>query len=181
MPRFRKTAWWGERVARMAEAQNGTSNRKENPVGRSRLSFRPMRFEDVPLVVEWEKRLFPNPWAPQHFVAEISNSGVSVPLVLEWDGEFAGYAVAWLVADELHIANIAVVPKFRRRGVATATIEHLLGLARRRGCTYAQLEVRASNAPAIALYRKLGFRTVGVRRGYYEKPREDALVMAKEL
>jgi len=132
-------------------------------------------------VVAWERRLFPNPWAPQHFVAEITNTDVSVALVMEWGGQFAGYAVAWIVADELHIANIAVVPKFRRRGVGRATIEHLMHLARHRGCTYAQLEVRASNTPAIALYQKLGFRTVGVRRGYYEKPREDALVMAKEL
>ncbi len=140
-----------------------------------------MTLEDVPTVVAWEQQLFPNPWAPQHFVAEITNSDVSVALVMEWEGEFAGYAVAWIVADELHIANIAVIPRYRRRGVARATIEHLLDLARSRGCTYAQLEVRASNAPAIALYRKLDFQIVGVRRGYYEKPREDALVMAREL
>ena len=168
-------------MAQSVDVENRSTSRDEGNSGREWLNFRQMTLEDVPTVVVWEQQLFPNPWAPQHFVAEITNSDVSVALVMEWEGEFAGYAVAWIVADELHIANIAVIPRYRRRGVARATIEHLLDLARSRGCTYAQLEVRASNAPAIALYRKLDFQIVGVRRGYYEKPREDALVMAREL
>jgi ribosomal-protein-alanine N-acetyltransferase len=81
------------------------------------------------------------------------------------------------VADELHIGNIAVAPAVRRRGIGRRILEHCLDDARARGIEIATLEVRVSNDPAIALYEKLGFRPVAMRRGYYSDTGEDALVM----
>lgn len=149
--------------------------------GSEAITVRPMRFSDIPTVVYWEQKIFPSPWSAENFLAELENPRVTIALVMEYQGEFAGYAMAWAVADELHITNLAVVPTFRRRGVAEKAMEHLLALGRKRGCRYAQLEVRVSNAGAIRLYEKLGFVPIGIRKNYYFREREDALIMSREL
>ena len=88
----------------------------------------------------------------------------------------AGYAGLQTVLDEGSITNVAVLPEFRRRGAARALLEELLARGKAMDLAFLTLEVRASNAPAIALYTGLGFQEVGRRRGYYEAPREDALL-----
>ncbi len=93
------------------------------------------------------------------------------------DGAVAGYAVLSSVLDEGSLDNIAVSPAYRRRGIADALLGDILRQAREQALASVTLEVRASNAPAIALYRKHGFAEVGRRRNYYEKPREDAILM----
>jgi len=92
-------------------------------------------------------------------------------------GELIGYSVVWLVIDELDIHNVAVDPAYRRTGVAKTLLERVLSEARASGATSATLEVRASNAPALALYEHFGFKQEGVRPAYYREPVEDALIL----
>ena len=90
-----------------------------------------------------------------------------------------GYAWYEYVLDEGYIGNIAVAPSFRRRGLGRALTEAMMADAMARGLAFLTLEVRQSNAPARALYESCGFTVVGTRRGYYEKPREDAVLMTR--
>jgi ribosomal-protein-alanine N-acetyltransferase len=89
--------------------------------------------------------------------------------------------VFWLVHDEIHVLNVATAAAARRRGVGRALMALAEEEGRRRGCRMATLEVRRSNAPALALYRAIGYRQVGVRPNYYAEEREDAIVMVKTL
>ena len=96
-------------------------------------------------------------------------------------GGVIGYCVGFLLLEEFHLADFAVHPEFQNRGVGGRLLNALVDVLARRAASAVTLEVRASNAPAIALYRKAGFQTVAVQRGYYSHPREDALVMVKAL
>jgi len=93
----------------------------------------------------------------------------------------AGYCVSWLVLDELHIQNVAVHPRHRGGGLARHLLKSALDEGVDSGARSAQLEVRASNAIALKLYASLGFCVVGERKGYYSRPREDAVLLHKEL
>jgi ribosomal-protein-alanine N-acetyltransferase len=97
------------------------------------------------------------------------------------DGPILGFAVVWLVHDELHVLNVAVAIEARRRGVARRILDRVEGEAREQGARVSMLEVRRSNQPAISLYGSLGYREVGVRPRYYAEDGEDALVMDKAL
>ena len=142
------------------------------------MSFRivPMTAARLPQVAALEQVCFPaDPWSENLFRAALENPGAAV-LLAEEDGAVLGYAVLSAVLDEGNLDNIAVAPEYRRRGVADALLGALTGLGRE--ClALLTLEVRASNAPAIALYEKHGFRPVGRRRNYYSDPREDAVLM----
>ncbi|HYX29821.1 MAG TPA: ribosomal protein S18-alanine N-acetyltransferase [Pyrinomonadaceae bacterium] len=92
--------------------------------------------------------------------------------------EIAGFIVARLIADELHVNNVAVRPEFRQRGLGSKLLKTTLEQARQRHATIAQLEVRAGNEPAQQLYHSCGFRAVGRRKNYYRKPAEDALLLS---
>jgi ribosomal-protein-alanine N-acetyltransferase len=106
----------------------------------------------------------------------------TVLLATEADaGPVLGFAVVWLVHDELHVLNVAVAPEARRRGVARRILDQVEQGARGQGARVSMLEVRRSNQPAIALYLSLGYREVGVRPRYYAEDGEDALVMDKAL
>ena len=89
----------------------------------------------------------------------------------------AGYAGMQVIGDEGYITNIAVAPPFRQQGLGRALLERLIAQAHQQNLQFMTLEARESNLPALSLYRSLGFRQEGVRKGYYEKPKEDALVM----
>lgn len=95
----------------------------------------------------------------------------------ESDGQLIGYAGVQIVLDEGYITNIASRPDMRRQGVGNALLEALADLARKKDLSFLTLEVRLSNAPAIALYTRHDFVPVGVRKNYYHKPAEDALLM----
>lgn len=101
-----------------------------------------------------------------------------VNLVAEEDNQFAGYVACCLVADELSIDSLAVSPKFRRMGIASALIEEAI---EQKKPTDLYLEVRQSNYGAIALYESMGFETVGLRREYYQQPVENAILMTKRI
>ncbi len=100
--------------------------------------------------------------------------GKGIFLVAERDGEVLGYAGCQTVLDEGYVTNVAVSPNCRREGIGRALIAGLLGQAGERGLGFVTLEVRASNLPAIGLYKAMGFGKVGVRKNFYEKPTEDA-------
>ena len=142
------------------------------------MSFRivPMTAARLPQVAALEQVCFPaDPWSENLFRAALENPGAAV-LLAEEDGAVLGYAVLSAVLDEGNLDNIAVAPEYRRRGVADALLGALTGFGRE--ClALLTLEVRASNAPAIALYEKHCFRPVGRRRNYYSDPREDAVLM----
>ena len=101
--------------------------------------------------------------------------------VLLLDGKIAGYLATLSICGEVHVANVAVLPAYRRRGLARVMLTHAVAYAREQGAFCLTLEVRESNTPAIALYRAFDFETVGRRPRYYQDPEEDALLMTKTL
>ena len=132
----------------------------------SRLSY-----ADLPQVIAIERRAFPTPWSLAMFVLELSKpSGIC--LAARRDGRMCGYIVCSRYDTVWHIMNIAVDPDERRQGIGTRLLERV-GETRARFT----LEVRQSNAAAIDLYERFGFRTAGMRRRYYQDNGEDALIM----
>lgn len=141
----------------------------------------PMTPAHLPAVAALEKRCFPaDPWSENLFRFALDSPNSTILLAEGEDGVLLGYAVLNTVLDEGNLDNIAVAPEFRRQGVADALLSALTGLARGH-LARLFLEVRASNAPALTLYRKYGFAEVGRRKNYYENPREDAILMTWEI
>ena len=139
------------------------------------VEIRRLTYADLPQVVAIERRAFTTPWSLAMFVLELSKpSGVCLAAVVET--ELVGYLVCSRYDTVWHVMNVAVDPDRRRRGIATALIEHLFDTADGPGEQYT-LEVRTSNADAIRLYERFGFRAAGRRRGYYHDNREDAVIM----
>jgi len=133
---------------------------------------------DIDAIVALEAESFTNPWSRDTLVWELGNSDVTrVHLLRDDAGAIVAFSVCWVIFDELHINTLAVSPAVRRKGVATALLRHVIAEAAAAGATKATLEVRASNAPALALYERLGFRVGGTRSRYYAKPEEDALIL----
>ena len=143
--------------------------------------IRKMREGDLDEVAEIERDLFSMPWTRSSFLFEISNSKTSYAVTALSAGVVVGYAVAWFVADELHIGNVAVARSMQGSGTGKILVEHLLSEAAGRETAYATLEVRASNVRAINLYRRYGFRGIAIRKHYYSDNGEDALVMMADI
>lgn len=133
---------------------------------------------DLDAVMRIDEASFSNPWTRATFLHEAQGSAVGRLLVLRApDGRPAGYCALWVVADELHINNLAVAPDWRGRGLGAALLGATLDYGRQRGATRATLEVRAANAVALALYRRFGFVIVARRSAYYDNPIDDALIL----
>ena len=133
----------------------------------------------IPAVARLEWECFSDPWSENSLAGELTNP-LSTWLVA-MDGELlAGYIGSQAVLGEADMMNLAVAPEYRRRGVGEALTAALVKALQARQVTTLTLEVRVSNTPAIALYEKMGFAQVGRRPRYYEKPREDALILRKE-
>ena len=139
------------------------------------LEIRRLTYADLPQVIAIERRACPKPWSLAMFVLELSKpSGICLVAV---DGErIVGYLVCSRYDVVWHVMNVAVDPARRREGVATALLDELFGQADKPGEQYT-LEVRSSNDAAIALYERFGFRSAGVRPGYYHDNKEDAVIM----
>ena len=145
------------------------------------IQVRSMRTADIEVVVEIEAQTFSSPWHEETFSTLLDRSGVEL-LVMEDDAEgVIGYAVLWCVLDQGELANVAVAPGRRGRGLGRHLISRVLDVARDRGVTKMYLEVRSSNDRALEIYRRFGFTEVGLRRGYYDEPREDARIMMATL
>jgi ribosomal-protein-alanine N-acetyltransferase len=137
--------------------------------------------EDVDAIVALEAESFTNPWSRETLLWELRNSDVTYIYVLKRDdSQVVAFCICWMLFDELHINTVAVAPGSRRQGLALALLRYVLGEAVARGIRRATLEVRASNAAAIALYERLGFQITARREHYYTNPEEDALILWKE-
>ncbi|MBR0040325.1 MAG: ribosomal protein S18-alanine N-acetyltransferase [Oscillospiraceae bacterium] len=123
-----------------------------------------------------EEACFSLPWTREQLQSELPDERHEF-LVAEENGKVLGYIGMMTVLDEGYISNVAVAPDARRRGIGRALVREMLGRAARRELAFVTLEVREHNESAIALYAGEGFLPVGVRRGYYEKPKEDAILM----
>jgi ribosomal-protein-alanine N-acetyltransferase len=144
------------------------------------VELRRLEAGDLDAVEEIERTSYPTPWSRAMFAAELQKSSSLAIGAYHETGELVGYAIVSRYVDAWHVMNIAVVPEFRRRGIARSLLERLFEVTAadpRRGYT---LEVRVSNADAIRLYERLGFEARGLRRGYYTDNREDALIMWRE-
>ena len=133
----------------------------------------------VAQIAELEKICFSDPWSERSIASELDNKLAFWLVAVEGD-TVAGYIGSQTVMDETDMMNVAVHPDFRRRGIAEALVNGLVEELKNNGSHCLTLEVRASNAPAIALYEKLGFSEIGRRKNYYRNPREDALILRKE-
>ena len=143
------------------------------------MMYTEMKAEHVPQVAQLEKICFADPWSEMSIAAELQSIW-SYWLVAVRDDLVVGYIGSQSSIDEADVMNVAVHPDFRRQGIAEQLIENLIAELKNRGSHALMLEVRASNAPAIALYEKLGFHQVGLRKNYYRNPKEDALILRKE-
>lgn len=144
------------------------------------MRIRKLVLEDAPAIAELEKRCFSDPWSEKSIVSEVHNP-LAYWLVAEDGGEILGYIGSQSVLDAADVMNLAVSPDHRRKGIGEKLIKALTRHLQENGVIALLLEVRVSNAPAISLYEKLGFVQVGRRPRYYTNPREDALILRKEL
>ena len=142
----------------------------------------PMKASDLDAVMEIERLSFKSPWSRQVFLEEMSRDFAHVDVVRDAATRaVVGFGNYWLVADEVHVLNIATHPQARRAGHASRMLAHMIDFARHEICRYVTLEVRRSNAVALRLYRRFAFRAVGVRPNYYAEDQEDAIVMLLDL
>jgi len=139
-----------------------------------------MNLGDVSAVAELEKRCFSDPWSENSIASEVDNR-LAHWLVAEVDGVVVGYVGSQTVLDASDMMNLAVSPEYRRQGIGQALVNALVEHLRQNKVIALLLEVRVSNAPAIALYKSMGFEQVGGRPKYYHNPREDALILRKDL
>ena len=133
----------------------------------------------VAAVASLEAMCFGDPWSENSVASELENP-LSLWLVAEEAGEVLGYVGSQTVLDETDMMNIAVHPDHRRKGIAAALVDGLIPALKARGSRCLTLEVRESNAPAVALYAALGFGKIGLRKNYYRNPRENAIILRKE-
>jgi ribosomal-protein-alanine N-acetyltransferase len=141
--------------------------------------LRPLTPFDAEMVAELEKRCFSLPWSLQSIQSELKNP-IALYLGVFIEGRLTGYAGIQMILDEGYITNIAAAPEERRRGIGDRLMVGLKAAASERGLSFVTLEVRESNTPAQNLYRKHGFIAVGKRKGYYDEPKEDAVIMTNE-
>jgi ribosomal-protein-alanine N-acetyltransferase len=132
---------------------------------------------DLDEVAALEADSFTNPWTREMLGDELARNPFARVYVLRAGGCVVAFCACWVVMDELHINTIAVAPPYRRRGLGTLLMRHILTEVADEGITRATLEVRRSNTAALQLYERLGFSYAGLRRGYYTQPDEDALIL----
>ena len=141
----------------------------------------PLTRDDIDDVLAIEEAAFTNPWTRPMYLAELENQGTSFCfLARDTTRRAVGFCSFWRVLDELHINNLAVLPEFRRTGIASALLEFVLRQGAALGARRATLEVRRSNDSARLLYERFGFSVAALRKDYYSKPVEDALVLWRE-
>ena len=140
----------------------------------------PMTAEHIPQIAALERACFSHPWSEDMLQEELWNDAAVIVAAEGEDGTVLGYAGLQTVLDEGYINNVAVDPRFRRQGVADELIAAFVRFGTAK-LAFLTLEVRASNAPAIALYEKHGFQEVGRRKDYYDDPKEDAILMTLEF
>lgn len=142
--------------------------------------IRPMTEADTYEVSEIEKKIFSLPWSQKSFADACANED-NIYLVCICGGKIAGYCGAWTVLGEGNITNMAVSLDFRRMGIAKSLMEAVEQYGTDKKIESYFLEVRKSNGAAISLYTKMGYKDIGARKNFYEKPVEDAVIMSKTM
>jgi ribosomal-protein-alanine N-acetyltransferase len=145
------------------------------------IAIGPAARDDVPAIVGIERAAFSDPWSARSFGEALDRSTIFFSCARRDGVGVVGYVVAWFVADEGEIANLAVAPSAWGMGVGRALLDATLDEAERRRISAVYLEVRVSNDRARRLYESRGFEEVGRRRGYYRRPVEDAIVLRRSL
>lgn len=141
------------------------------------LTYRAMVEKDIDQIVKIENESFTTPWSRESFENELKKNQFALYTVLEDEDEVFGYCGVWIIVDEAHITNIALLPKYRGKKLGEALLRKVMESAREKGAKTMTLEVRVTNDIAQSLYRKLGFQNGGIRKNYYTDNQEDALVM----
>lgn len=142
---------------------------------------------DLPVLLEIERGSYSHPWTRRNFAGELETSSGLFLVVRDAldqtvpDHGLRAYCAFRMVADEMHLMNLTVAPRAQGQGLGRFLLDLALQLAARRGARTAYLEVRESNLPALGLYRTAGFSLQGRRPGYYNHPREDALLLGRPL
>lgn len=138
-----------------------------------------MNKDHVSQIAQLEAQCFSDPWSEKSIASELENP-LSLWLVAEENDQVFGYVGSQTVLDGSDMMNVAVDPRFRRQGIARALIETLIAELAKMGSRCLRLEVRVSNENARALYARMGFLQLGLRKNYYHNPKEDALILGKE-
>lgn len=144
------------------------------------IAVRTMQPGDVDAVAAIEAISFSMPWSRESFAQELEENDLAHYLVVEADGKVVGYAGMWIILDEAHVTNIAMLPEYRGLGLGEKLVSTLMEQARSLGAVCMTLEVRKSNAGAQRFYGRLGFIPRGLRRQYYTDTQEDAIIMWKD-
>lgn len=143
--------------------------------------LRPASSADIPAFAQLERASFSDPWTPAQLQEALSWGGAVAIAAEESDGGIAGYVLGRVIVDEAEILTIATHPARRRAGIGRALLSSVLTAMVQRGARAVWLEVRASNEAAKAMYDAAGFVAAGLRKGYYRRPVEDALVLRRDL
>jgi len=145
------------------------------------IEYRRLRLRDLNAIEEIERSSYPTPWSRSMFAGELAKpSSICLGAVDTDQNELVGYLIISRYVDAWHVMNVAVAPERKRQGIASALLQRLLELTKDDQLRGYTLEVRVSNAGAIALYERFGFRQKGLRRGYYTDNREDAMIMWRD-
>lgn len=135
-----------------------------------------MKEEDIDTILDISSLSFSICWSKNSYIQELTNP-IARYLVAKIDNKVVGFVGTWIVLDESHITNIAVHPNYRKQGIASKLFKEFLDYCKNKGCIAYTLEVRNSNKAAKALYEKYNFKQDGIRKGYYEDNKEDAIIM----
>ena len=145
------------------------------------LKIRPAEEKDIDNIAALEPLCFDDPWTPQMIRSDVMDLPFSTYVLGEVDEKLVGYVGIMVVRDECQVNNVAVHPDYRKKGIGGTLLKTALSFAKKNGAEEAFLEVREGNDDAISLYESMGFKRLGVRKGYYENNGENAVVMRKDL
>ncbi len=145
------------------------------------VKIHPMKKKDVDSIEHIESLVYgSHHWSKDSFYSELANNLARYYCAFNQMGELIGYSGSWVILDEAHITNIAVLPEYRKKGVGEVLLTSIIDTCYKEMVKYLTLEVRVSNKPAISLYEKYAFKSLGTRKGYYQNNNEDALIMWTE-
>ncbi len=145
------------------------------------IKIKPMEKSDIDSVIAIEEKAYgPHHWSKESFMGELSNELAKYFSVFSENGDLIAYCGCWQILEEAHITNIAVDPNFRQKHIGEAMLKTIIDECYKNMAKYITLEVRIGNKPAIGLYEKYGFKSLGTRKGYYQDNNEDALIMWTE-
>ena len=146
----------------------------------AKVRIRELKVEDAAAVEEMEYQSFPDPWSQNSILETISNPQ-TICLLAEKAGKAIGYLFVYTAVDEAEIARIAVVQEERKQGIGKCLLKALEGICRKKQIEKLLLDVREGNQAARAFYKKMAFQEDGIRKGFYEAPPEDGILMSRQL